>query len=158
MICFHCGEPFTTYLTRDSSNSYCDYCLHEERQRRHSYHGDPYECAVCSKAHDGRIVEQAQNLKNVRCKCAQCDIQKWIVEMILAERARQDEKFGEQNWEPVLWMSILLEEVGEAARHANDMHWPNGSNPEDAYRDELVQVAAVALAALESLHRNRDRR
>jgi NTP pyrophosphatase (non-canonical NTP hydrolase) len=85
---------------------------------------------------------------------------------IMAERARQDEKFGDQSaHSPVEWISILTEEVGEAAREANDLHFSPASylfeitapgvtrNPErDAIRErlraEVVQLTAVGLAWL----------
>lgn len=79
---------------------------------------------------------------------------------ILEERERQNDKWGEQNHAPMEWMAILTEEVGEAMKEALEFHW-NGEHyfhDRDAvlkrYRAELVQVAAVAIAALESLDRN----
>lgn len=65
---------------------------------------------------------------------------------ILAERQRQDNKWGEQNHDPSMWVVILAEEVGEVAQEA--LH-KNGLN----YRAEMVQVAAVALAAIQSYDR-----
>jgi hypothetical protein len=50
-------------------------------------------------------------------------------------------------------MLILGEEVGEAQKAALEASWGGGSTWGD-YRAELVQVAAVALAAIESLDRN----
>ena len=34
---------------------------------------------------------------------------------VIAERARQDAKWGEQNHHPLAWLGILTEEVGELA-------------------------------------------
>jgi len=65
---------------------------------------------------------------------------------ILYERARQDAKWGEQNHDPLYWLAILGEEVGEACKGCIE------SNLEK-YRDEMVHVAAVALAAVESFDR-----
>lgn len=69
------------------------------------------------------------------------------------ERARQDNLWGEQNHSPLVWLSILTEEFGEVGKALNE--WING-DPESAkrYRNELIQVAAVAAAAVESLDRN----
>lgn len=69
---------------------------------------------------------------------------------ISRERMRQDEKWGQQNHDPFVWLAILLEEVGEAGKAAieHDAH---------GYRDEMVQVAAVARAVIESFDRNRER-
>ena len=65
---------------------------------------------------------------------------------VLNERARQDAKWGEQNHAPHKWLAILLEEAGEAACAVLDGHRAN-------YREEMVHVAAVALAALAALDR-----
>jgi NTP pyrophosphatase (non-canonical NTP hydrolase) len=65
---------------------------------------------------------------------------------VLAERKRQDAKWGVQNHRPELWLVILMEEVGEASEATLEMDW-------NAYREEMVQVAAVALAAVESCDR-----
>jgi len=75
-----------------------------------------------------------------------------IVEEVYLERHRQMRKWGEQNHDPVTWMPILMEEVGEAAQEALRTHF--GAKPYDDYRKEVIQVAAVALAMLEALDRN----
>ncbi len=84
-----------------------------------------------------------------------------ITQEVLEERKRQDEKWGEQNHEPSLWLAILMEEVGEAAEALLAAHFmPHNSEPkrgESNYQDmrkELVQVAAVAIAIIGSLERN----
>lgn len=59
------------------------------------------------------------------------------------ERLRQNEKWGEQNHSRLMWCAILTEEVGEVAKAALE------DSPSE-YREELVQVAAVAVAAIES--------
>lgn len=78
------------------------------------------------------------------------------------ERGRQLQKFGVQNWEPRDWLMILAEEVGEANREALEArfanvfpeHYPKDSERMQRLRAELIQVAAVAVAAVESLDRN----
>jgi len=65
---------------------------------------------------------------------------------VLAERERQDLKWGVQNHEHLRWLAILGEEVGEtnsAVLESNAMQ----------YRTEMVEVAAVALAAVECFDR-----
>lgn len=62
---------------------------------------------------------------------------------VLGERDVQDVKWGEQNHTPATWNLILGEEVGEACKAALEQE------PND-YRFEMVQVAAVAIAAIES--------
>jgi hypothetical protein len=68
-----------------------------------------------------------------------------IFQAIRDERARQDAKWGiasERSLSPYTWMTILMEEVGEVARGALE-------DDDENYVEELVQVAAVAVAALE---------
>lgn len=82
-------------------------------------------------------------------------IQVLISQEIMDERERQDTKFGfKRNHSPAEWLMILGEEVGEANKAALERHFnmvcPDGMR---AYRKELVQVAAVAMAAIESLDR-----
>lgn len=69
-----------------------------------------------------------------------------IIWNIKEERKRQDAKWGEQNHHPLYWLAILQEEVGEAAKACIE------HNAFD-YQKEMIQVAAVAIAALESLAR-----
>lgn len=69
-----------------------------------------------------------------------------ILANVQAERERQDVKWGEQNHHPFVWLAILQEEVGEAAKAALE------GCPLD-YHKEMIQVAAVAVAALECLER-----
>lgn len=81
---------------------------------------------------------------------------------IRAERVRQDAKFGEQDHEPTIYLTILMEEVGEAAQAA--LHAKNDFRPGskdyskeglEKYRKELVQVAAVAVAMIECIDRDK---
>lgn len=78
-----------------------------------------------------------------------------IVAMIDAERARQSEKWGgPHDWgmgdcssddvDAIVKAAVLAEECGEVARAVLD-------SDDGALTDELVQVAAVAVAWLESL-------
>jgi NTP pyrophosphatase (non-canonical NTP hydrolase) len=69
-----------------------------------------------------------------------------VLQAVAIERIRQDTKWGEQNHSPFGWIAILTEEVGEAAKAALEGY-------ASQYRDELIQVAAVAVAAVESLSR-----
>lgn len=74
--------------------------------------------------------------------------QKEILAQVEFERSRQNTKWGEQNHIPYKWLAILSEEVGEASKAALD-----GSLSH--YRKEMIQVAAVAVAAIESLDRGK---
>jgi len=77
---------------------------------------------------------------------------------IKKERIYQDGKWGEQNHIPVIWISILGEEFGEASKEALEFHFEIDDLERKMklfqYRKELIQVAAVAIAAIESLERN----
>jgi NTP pyrophosphatase (non-canonical NTP hydrolase) len=84
---------------------------------------------------------------------------------IIAERAHQDKKLGEQRHSLDAWMTILTEEVWEVAKAINqlqltayfyqvskgkeeiDMTMIHGL--EDNIENELVQAAAVAIAFLQ---------
>lgn len=62
-----------------------------------------------------------------------------FLRMVYLERRRQDRKFGEQNHGDPMWHVILGEEMGEVSRAIYE------NNDQGVY-DELVQVAAVAVA------------
>ena len=69
-----------------------------------------------------------------------------LLKQIREERGKQDNKWGIQNHDPFYWLSILMEEVGEASKASlQRKRWQ--------YRKELIQVAAVAVAAIEALDR-----
>ena len=80
---------------------------------------------------------------------------------IQAERERQDVRWGEQDHHPVYWTGILAEELGEVAQAAIELNGRCARTMDDAedalrgLRLELVQLAAVAVAALECLDRGR---
>ncbi len=81
-----------------------------------------------------------------------------IFNEIKQERQRQDAKWGEQNHCPVEWCAILGEEVGEVNKAALEAHfYPLFNNDVQLanYREELIQVAAVAVAMIESFERNK---
>ena len=71
-----------------------------------------------------------------------------IVELIISERKKQDLKWGEQNHNIYKWLAILGEEVGEVNKAVLEDKY-------DEVLDELVQIAAVSVAMIESLERNR---
>lgn len=75
------------------------------------------------------------------------------INSILAERRAQDEKWGEQNHDSFTYLTILMEEVGEFAQAA--LHEKFGGEKASGLRDEAVRVAAVALAIVECLDRNK---
>lgn len=85
---------------------------------------------------------------------------------VIAERMRQDEKWGEQNHDSTVWITVLSEEVGELAQAALDRrlwlapstHHVDVKRREAAHqlqrmRDEAIQCAAVAMAIVEWIDR-----
>jgi hypothetical protein len=69
---------------------------------------------------------------------------------VLAERTRQDAKWGQRTHAWGIWLTILMEEIGEASEAMLDT-----PKDRDRVRAELVQVAAVAIAWIEAMDRAR---
>jgi hypothetical protein len=81
-------------------------------------------------------------------------LQKNALQLVRHERDRQDAKWGEQNHDPSYWLNILGEEYGEACKAFLDFSTRDLPDLKD-YEKELSQVAAVAVAAIESLRRGK---
>lgn len=93
-----------------------------------------------------------------------------VLRDVVAERLLQEQKWGVQNHKQLVWLGILAEEFGEVAKAINELHFRRAPNLEDCnvagilsisvqeqiirVRAELIQVAAVAVAMVESLERN----
>lgn len=74
-----------------------------------------------------------------------------ILEEVRKERIKQDSRFGwPRNHSPSWWLTILAEEFGEYARDVCDKKFEEGQYVENM-REELIQIAAVAIAAIEDL-------
>jgi NTP pyrophosphatase (non-canonical NTP hydrolase) len=80
-----------------------------------------------------------------------------ILDDVGREADRQDEKFGKQDHNALVWLAILAEEFGEVAEATTRLLPPRG-RPFDGgnYRAELIQVAAVAIRMVESFDRDRE--
>lgn len=88
-----------------------------------------------------------------------------ILNELFKERVRQDNKFGEQNHSPIEWLAIITEELGEASKEAVDHHFKYPCKTGHTklqilqdrrmvcYREELIQLAAVTVQAIQSLDR-----
>ncbi len=76
-----------------------------------------------------------------------------VLDEVFAERERQDARWGEQNHAPTEWISILGEEYGEVCKAVCEAHFKYDGADWADYRTELVQVAAVAVAMIESFDR-----
>lgn len=72
-----------------------------------------------------------------------------VVDLIWEERKRQIEKWGEQFHTNPVWMSILMEEVGEACQAI--LHDMFGGSHAGTWKTEMIHVAAVAIQILEHL-------
>jgi len=72
-----------------------------------------------------------------------------IMSQVISERERQHIMWGEQNHDPAYWLSILGEEFGEVCRAVCEK---NNAN----YREELIQLAAVAVQMVECFDRKLD--
>lgn len=75
--------------------------------------------------------------------------QELVLEEVRAERVAQDKKWGEQNHVNLYWAGILMEEVGETAKAIIE------GDADSRVREELVQVAAVAVSWIECLDRKK---
>ncbi len=78
---------------------------------------------------------------------------------VIEERLRQDKKWGEQNHDPFLYLTILGEEYGETCKAALELRFKTDPETEAErcahLREEAVQTAAVALAIVECLDRKK---
>lgn len=78
--------------------------------------------------------------------------QERVMTDVSLERKRQDEKWGQQDHIPSIWMAILGEEFGELCQEA--LRYDFGGVIDRNLRDEAIQVAAVAVAIVEYIDRN----
>lgn len=75
-----------------------------------------------------------------------------ILEEVRQERIRQDAKWGPipRNHDPYKWLAILAEEFGEFAHDVCDKKFEEGHYRVNM-REELIQIAAVAVVIAEDL-------
>lgn len=80
-----------------------------------------------------------------------------ILDEIMGERFRQLEKWGIQRHQPCEWIGVLGEEFGEASQAAVHLRFHPGKTTAEQlalvahFREELVQIAAVAVAMIEQV-------
>lgn len=96
--------------------------------------------------HLGEVLARLNVLRSQPMQLALADV--------MLERSRQQEKWGEQDHDPMTWLAILGEEVGEACEAA--LHTKFGGPAAGKLRLEMIQVAAVAVQIIEWLDRPRD--
>jgi NTP pyrophosphatase (non-canonical NTP hydrolase) len=143
--CKDCGHPDTSH--NDAG------CFHADNIR-------PCFCRTSGESirfpeqyhfpaeHEGKTKERQELLLSF----LKYSIPSSVLDLIQAERQRQDEKWGEQNHPDEIWLAILSEEIGEASQAL--LHNKFGGKAKGTLRDELVQVAAVAVQWLECIERN----
>ncbi len=74
-------------------------------------------------------------------------MEKGIFAEVVSEMASQDKKWSpDRNLDPLLWNAILGEEVGEVSKAILE--------GDENLRQELIQVAAVAIQFIECIDRN----
>lgn len=110
-------------------------------QARDGYAKDAYKCLA-------RAEKAEAELSTLK---ARCEGMREALRDVLAERERQDAKWGEQDHDPFCYLTVLVEEVGEFAQAA--LHSRFGGEAAGKLRHEAVHVAAVALAIVECLDR-----
>ena len=120
---------------------------------------------------EGEFHDQVSALESLEGFIKGSESMDVILLQIKRERERQNEQWGEQNHKQIEFMAILMEEVGEASKEIVDFHFKNPYKnalgtplvPDQGiqqarlwrYRQELVQVAAVAVQMIEALDRNK---
>lgn len=79
-----------------------------------------------------------------------------VLVKVALERCKQDGKWGVQDHDPFKWLAILGEEVGEVNKAVLEAHFSDGLWRD--YTEELIQVAAVAVAMVECVERLDEKR
>lgn len=144
--CHECG-----YLGTAGSNKYyddggrllCEDCL-QKRKDAVKKSDEPGSLEATKRA-DAKIPNG--HWKALMRKLAGNARQRHAIYEVLLERFKRHEKWGEQNHDDLRWFAILAEEVGEVAKGALDRPYSCG------LRDDIINVAAVAVAWLECLER-----
>lgn len=79
--------------------------------------------------------------------------QEKIIQQIIDERKRQDEKWGEQNHHPLTWFSIIGEEYGEMLKAFNEYWFTEDFKLLEDMQKEAIHVAASCVAMIECIRR-----
>jgi NTP pyrophosphatase (non-canonical NTP hydrolase) len=82
-----------------------------------------------------------------------------VLDWVNSERDRQESKWGEQNHTPEKWVGILGEEYGEFCEAINETVFFNNTTKGgyENMKNEAIQTAAVAIAFVECLERNKEK-
>lgn len=118
--------------------------------------GKPVELDRCDehKSSPDPLVAIAESLERL-ADLAEVDVIEAVLREVAHERIKQLDKWGQQDCTDFEWISILTEEVGEAAKEANDFNFKKIDDPTalPRLRKELIQIAAVAVAHVEAIDR-----
>ena len=79
-----------------------------------------------------------------------------IISMVARERVRQDTKFGEQNHMNEVWLTILMEEIGEISKEVLNINIVNSEFIDTHIENldtEMIQAIAVLIAWYQSRKR-----
>ena len=98
----------------------------------------------------GRMTKELHELREEHSK---------IIEDVICERARQNQKFGaNRHHHPAEWLMILGEEVGEVNEERINFTFSLFEGKKiralQDMRNELIQVAAVAMAFIQDIDDN----
>lgn len=84
---------------------------------------------------------------------------KSLIDEVIIERKRQDDRWKEQNHSDEWWLPILLEEIGEVSEAMLDDKFGQPPNLNQwEIRKELIEVVAVGIAWLECMNRREGER
>lgn len=81
-----------------------------------------------------------------------------IMHKVLAERNRQDAKWGEQNHAAPVWGMIIGEEYGEMCQAINEFGFSPTPETEEQICTEAIHTMASCMAMLECMERNKYKR
>lgn len=145
--CFQCRlKRFAQRVWNIAGNEFGDDIgdyIHEKMQ--------PFVDGISAAAFDSDGVPITKNHQPPKPKKADPDeIPEQVLGEIVNERGRQDEEWGESNHHDLVWLPILMEEVGEVAKKALKAY----DKKTVGFDRELIQVAAVAAAWRECRLRN----
>lgn len=82
-------------------------------------------------------------------------MQEKIIEKVLEERMRQDEKWGESNHSASVWGMIIGEEYGEMCKAINELGFSPIPEIEERIYKEAIQTMASCMAMLECMERGK---
>jgi len=79
-----------------------------------------------------------------------------IFNKVLEERQRQNDKYGDRDQHPCVWMTILTEELGEVAKEICDAGFDH-EKLDSNYETELIQMISVGVAMLENYYKYKEK-